>query len=260
MAGLILNRPRTHLVIPDPHAHPDHSNERFNWLAGLIKDIRPDVVVNLGDHFDMPSLSGFDRGTKSFIGRNYMKDIDSGIDAHHRMWDPVKRSKKKLPYRVVLEGNHEHRIKRAINERPELDGAVSFDQLAFGEFYDSCVEYSGNTPGVVNIDGVYYSHFSISGVMGRPIGGEHAAYSLLAKNFVSCTVGHSHTVDFAVRTTVSGQKILGCVAGVYQDYDSDWAGECNKLWWRGVVVKRNVFEGVYDPQFISIDQLRKEYS
>jgi hypothetical protein len=63
-----------------------------------------------------------------------------------------------------------------------------------------------------------------------------------------------------MRTTVSGKKILGLVAGVYQDYDSDWAGEVNKLWWRGVVVCRGVYDGCYDPQFISLEALRREYS
>ena len=31
------------------------------------------------------------------------------------------------------------------------------------------------------------------------------------------------------------------------------------LWWRGLVVKRSVSDGVYDPQFVSIEALRKEY-
>jgi len=250
---------KTHLVIPDPHAHPDFSNERADWLAKLIKDIKPDVVVNLGDGPDMPSLSGFDRGTKSFIGRNYSKDINAHLEFEDRLWGPVRRAKKKLPYRVYMEGNHDHRIKRAVNERPELDGAVSFDHLRLNDTYDYVGEYEGNYPSIHSVDGVHYAHFFVSGVMGRPVGGEHPAYSLLTKEFVSCTCGHIHTADFAMRTTVDGRKILGCVAGVFQDYSSEWAGEINKLWWRGVVVKRNVESGVYDPQFISIDQLRREY-
>jgi len=47
--------------------------------------------------------------------------------------------------------------------------------------------------------------------------------------------------------------------GVFQDYDSDWAGECNALWTRGVLVKRNVQDGFYDPQWISIDAMKKAY-
>ncbi len=250
---------RTHLVIPDPHAHPDYSNERFDWLAKLIIDVKPDVVVNLGDHFDMPSLSGYDKGTKGFEGRRFIKDIASGLEAHERMWEPVKRTKKRMPYRVVLEGNHEKRLKSAVNKTPELDGAISFSQFEFERWYDNIVEYQGQTPGIVTIDGVNYAHYFVSGVMGRPIGGEHPAYSLLTKEFTSCTCGHVHTADYSVRTTVDGRKIHGLVAGVYQDYHSDWAGEVNKLWWRGVVVKRGVHDGAYDPQFISLDQLRKEY-
>ena len=108
------------------------------------------------------------------------------------------------------------------------------------------------------VDGVHYAHFFVSGVKGLPISGEHSAYTLLTKKFVSCTQGHVHTADYCIRTIDGGRKINGLVCGVYQDYDADWAGECNKLWWRGVVVKRNVEDGAYDPQFISLDNLRKE--
>ena len=250
---------KTHLIVHDPHAHPEYSNVRADYLAKLIKDVRPDVVINMGDAADMPSLSSYDKGTKGFEGRNYRKDINAHLEFQDRMWAPVKRSKKKLPYRVILEGNHEHRIKRAINASPELDGAISFSDLYFDSYYDSVVEYTGNTPGVVTIDGVSYAHYFISGVGQRPISGEHQAYTLLTKQFTSCTQGHTHTTDFAVRTDVNGKRMQGLVCGVYQDYWSDWAGEANRMWYKGVVVKRNVVDGHYDPQWISMEALRKAY-
>ena len=95
--------------------------------------------------------------------------------------------------------------------------------------------------------------------MGRSIGGEHPAYSILTKQFSSGTCGHSHLFDFCVRTDNDGTKVMGMHCGVYQDYDADWAGECNKLWSRGVVIKRNVENGCYDPQFVSLAALRKAY-
>ena len=95
--------------------------------------------------------------------------------------------------------------------------------------------------------------------MGRSIGGEHPAYSILTKQFSSGTCGHSHLFDFCVRTDGDGTKVMGMHCGVYQDYDSPWAGEINKLWWRGVVIKHNVQDGNYDPEWVSIDRLRKEY-
>ena len=88
---------KIHLVIPDSHAHPDFNNDRFDWLGHLINDVKPDVVVDIGDMFDMPSLCSYDKGTKGFEGRRYRADIAAGIEAQDRMMSIVKRQKKKLP-------------------------------------------------------------------------------------------------------------------------------------------------------------------
>src|SRR5215217_746737 len=117
---------KVHLVIPDPHAHPEYNNDRADWLSKLIIDVRPDVVVNLGDQFDMSSLSGYDKGKRSFHGRSYSNDINSGLDFSERLWEPVRQTKKRLPYRVYLEGNHEHRIEKALDLNPELEGTIGF--------------------------------------------------------------------------------------------------------------------------------------
>lgn len=249
----------THLVIPDAHAHPSYHNDRADLLARLIIDIKPDVVINLGDQFDMPSLSGYDKGKRSFVGRSYKLDIDSGLEFSERLWEPVRATKKKLPYRIYLEGNHEHRIEKALDLNPELDGTIGFADYDLDRYYDEVVRYEGSTPGIVNVDGINYAHYFISGVMGRPISGEHPAYSLVAKLGDSVTAGHLHTTDYSVRTGVDGTKRHGLVAGCYFDYNSDWAGSANNLYWRGVIVKRNVNNGMYDPEWISIDQLKKEY-
>ena len=250
---------KTHLVIPDSHAHPKHHNKRAEWLGKLINDIKPDVVVHLGDSADMPSLSSYDRGTKAFQGRNYRADIDAHLDFNDRLWDTVRSAKRKLPVRYFFEGNHEHRITKAINLQPELEGAISFDDLELERYYDEIVPYNGRSPGVLSVDGISYAHFFISGVMGRPLGGTHPAYSILSKGHGSATAGDLHLLSYEVQTGIGGKRIQGLVAGCYQDYDADWAGEANKLWWRGVVVKRNVENGNYDPSFISLAALKKEY-
>lgn len=208
----------------------------------------------------MPSLSSYDRGTKSFQGRSYRADIDAHLDFNTRLWDTVKSTKRKLPRRIILEGNHEHRIKKAINLQPELDGAISTDDLRMYDFYDEFIEYNGRSPGVITIDGINYAHFFISGVMGKAIGGIHPGYAILQKGHNSSTAGDLHLLSYDIQTGIGGRRLQGLVAGCYQDYDADWAGEANKLWWRGVVVKRDVDQGVYNPQFISIESLKKEYS
>lgn len=252
---------RSHLVISDQHAHPDHSNVRADWLSRLIIDLNPDVVINIGDAADMPSLSQYDKGKRSFHGRSYRADIDSHLEFQDRVWSPVRARKKRLPYRIVLEGNHEHRIERALDLSPELEGTIGFRDFGFDDYYDEVIRYDGSTPGIISVDDIQYAHYFVSGVMGRAISGVHPASALLQKGFVSSTAGHLHLADWATATNTRGQKVMGALVGVYQDYDSDWAGaQVNKLWWRGVLHKQNVEQGRYDPHFISLNTLRKEYS
>lgn len=250
---------RTHLVIGDIHAHPDHSNERADWLAKLIIDVRPDVVVCIGDAIDLSSLAQMDKGKISFQGRTYKKDIDCHCDFQERVWTPVVSRKKRMPDRVFLHGNHEQRIQQAINRTPELSETIGFDDLRLSDWYDEVIGYSGLTPGTIQIDGVLYGHYLSAGISGRAVGGEHTGYTLLSKYFGSATVGHSHLFDICVRTSGDGRKILGCSVGCYQDYTNDWAGELGKLWDRGVLVCRNVDNGAYDPEWISLSSIRKEY-
>jgi len=247
-----------HLVIPDQHAHPDYSNERADYLARLIIDEQPDVVINIGDAADMPSLSSYDKGKRSFHGRSYAADIDAHLEFQDRVWAPVKARKKKLPRRIVLEGNHEHRIEKALDLSPELEGTIGFRDYAFEDYYDEVIRYNGGTPGIVVVDGISYAHYFISGIMGRAISGVNPAKALIDKRHKSSTCGHSHLADWYA-TAPDGEWIMGAVCGVYQDYDAPWAGESNKLWWKGVLIKDNVEDGKYDPRFVSLNTLKKEY-
>lgn len=250
---------KIHLVLPDPHAHPEHNNRRADWVGKLILDLKPDVVVNLGDMFDMPSMSDYDKGKKSFWGRTYKKDLDAGLEFDDRLWHPIRHAKKRKPFSVVCEGNHEHRLVKAIDLQPELEGVISFKDFNFDRNYNEIVKYDGQTPGFIKIDGIYYAHYFISGRMGYAISGEHPAHALLMKLGVSSTCGHSHLLSFERRVNPEGKPRIGLHAGVYQDYDSEWAGHINRHWWRGVVIKRNVENGNYTPQFVSLEELRTAY-
>lgn len=248
-----------HFVIPDLHVRPGDNQRRADWIGRAICETKPDTVVCLGDAADMESLCSYDKGTKAFQGRSHRADIDSHLSFQDRLWGIVKAQKKRLPLRVILEGNHEHRIKRAINVQPELEGAISFEDLELDRFYDIVVPYQGSTPGIVELDGISYGHYLVSGVSGRPISGEHLAYSLLSKHHSSVVVGHNHTLDYCIRTRVDGRRIQALCAGVCQEHVSEFAGESQKLWWNGVVVLKEVHDGGYDPEFISLEQLKKRY-
>lgn len=251
---------KTYLLIPDPHAYVGVSNERAEWVGQLIVDLKPDVVINGGDHFDMPSLSDYDKGKRSFHGKSYKKDIEVGLDFHDRMWHATKIAKKRRPQRIVLEGNHEHRIERALDLSPELEGTIGFKDYAFDDYYDEVIRYDGNLPGIFKQDGILFAHFFPTGISGRPMGGERPASMLMMKNNMSSVAFHQHTLDFATRRTIDGNVINTLVAGCFHDHIPGWAGPVGKFWRAGVAVLRNVDNGNFDFQWISLESLRDTYS
>lgn len=250
---------KTHLVIPDAHANPEYNNERAKLLGSLLLDLKPDILINLGDGADLCCLSSYDKGKRSFQGRTYQADINSFRDFQEKLWQPIKKSKRKLPSSYYFIGNHEQRIDRALDLSPELTGTISYRDLDLDKYYDEVIYYQGNTPGTKEINGITYAHYLVSGIMGRASSGINPATTLLTSNFSSCTVGHSHILDYAVRTKSNGEKIMGLTAGCFIDYHCDWAGEVNKLWWSGVIIKHNVENGCYDPEFVSMQRLKNLY-
>lgn len=252
MANLKLNRPIDILVLPDSHAHPDFANDRFSWFGELAAELKPDVIVDIGDIADMPSLCSYDKGTRGFEGRRYTRDIAAAIDAQERINAPLKRQKKKVPHRVRTLGNHEARINKAVSKDAVLEGVISTNDLQSKEhgweehaFLD-----------VVEIAGVHFSHYFTTGVMGRPVG---SARQMVMQQGASCVMGHTHTFDYHVLGAVDGNHRHGLVCGVYQDYDADFAGPANKLWRKGVAMLRGVENGNYDVEWISLDRIKKAY-
>ena len=242
----------THLVIGDPHCNPKASNDRFLWAGKLARDLKPDTIVCMGDFSSLDSLSSYDKGKKSFEGRRYKKDIDHAHDALEKFNKGLngRRSRK-----VMLLGNHEDRIDRIVDETPELDGTISTKDLKFKEFGWEVIAYQEP----VAIDGVHYCHNYPTGIMGKPISGDNIARALLLKNKVSSTVGHCHLFDYSMCTIPSGRKVIGLSAGCYLHHKEDYAKNTQRMWWSGLIVKRNVRNGEYDIETIEYNAVRREY-
>lgn len=255
----------TILVIPDSHAKPGVSNARYTWLGRLIVDRKPEIIVEMGDFYDMESLSSYDKGKKSFEGRRYTRDIDAGNDALDKLEAEIAAYNRTLrlghkarynPVRKRHRGNHEERILRVSELAPELDGAVGYHHFNEGQYGWEVHDYM--EPDVV--EGILFSHCVGSGVMNKPIGGEYPASALLKKKFMSCVVAHSHIRDFAERTAGDGRRICGIVAGCYVGAWEKYAGEANRMWWNGITILKDVKEGSFNPEFIPMERIRKLYS
>jgi hypothetical protein len=251
---------KTAVVYTCSHADSKYSNERFTWLGKFLYDIKPDYVVDLGDGADMRSLNSYDTRYPQVISAlNYEQDINVYNDAQERIRNEFRKNKRKRPAFYGFEGNHENRIKKAIAERPQLAGdtfGISFAHLGTNKWFDEYHEYENGAPKVHTYDGIDYAHFVGAGAFGRPIAGQHHAYALLQKRYRSTTVGHSHKRGVFFRDDTQS---IGLVAGCYKGGDETWAGQANQEWWKGVVVKRQLDNGMYEPEFVSLETLENKY-
>ena len=51
----------THFVIPDSQVTPDSPTRHLKAAGNFIVEHQPDVIVNIGDFWDMKSLCPYDR-------------------------------------------------------------------------------------------------------------------------------------------------------------------------------------------------------
>ena len=216
---------------------------------------RPDVIVHIGDHWDMPSLSGYEeRGSAHFEGRRYTDDIESGKEAMEALLRPIRRQRSYKPRLVFCIGNHEQRLERAMARDPVVAGSImgyeDFELEKMGWEVHDFLE-------PVVIDGVAYSHYFYNPMTGRPYGGQNIDTRLKTIGH-SFTMGHQQGLGYGLRD-VLGKMQHGLVAGSCYLHDEDYKGPQGNAHWRGIVVCNQVENGSYDPMFVSLDYLCRRF-
>lgn len=252
---------RRHLVIPDTQIRPGVPTVHLRWAGLWAAEHCPDVIVHLGDHWDMPSLSIHDApGSMRMEGARYEADVKSGNDAFRLLSDPInveiaRRQRRKIkrwnPERHFLFGNHENRIDRAMNASPKYAGMIGEHHLL--------------TPGFTRhgylsrlwIDGVLYSHFFQSSHSSHAIGG--SIDNRLNKIGASFVQGHEQGFRYGTRIQASGANWHGLVAGSYYLHDEAYRGAQGQQHWRGIVVLNEVRDGDYCVMPLTVDYLCRRY-
>jgi len=236
------------------------SVNHLEWAAKYIIDKKPDVIVNLGDFWDMPSLSIYDKGKKDFEGRRYRADVNAGNEAMELFMTPIRkeiarlkkgRRKQWKPKLIYTMGNHEERIGRAVEADAILEDVISYNDLNLKdwEVYDYLEP--------VVIEGVCFAHYFTSGVMGRPVS---SARALLSKRMMSCVMGHVQDRDIAFGRRADGKHLTGLFAGIFYDHDEKYLGPQNNGSWSGIWMLNEVNNGQFDELPISINYLREKYA
>lgn len=252
---------RRHLIVPDTQIRPGVDTSHVKWAAKAIVDYRPDVIVVIGDWWDLPSLnSHVHPGSAALEGTRLARDIAVGNEEFLRLVEPMEvemarlirnKDKQWKPERHFLFGNHEDRITRLVKEAPKLSEMVSLDML--------------ETPGfqrhpfleIVEIDGIAYSHYFANTHSGRPIGGSiDNRLNKIGKSFVQ---GHEQGLLYGIRQFPARLTRHGLVAGSFYLHNEEYRGAQGNGEWRGLVVLNGVENGQYDVMPLSMKYLEQKY-
>lgn len=249
------------MVLPDVQMKDGINTEYLTKIGQYMVDKRPDIVICLGDFADMPSLSSYDIGKKAFEGRRYTKDVQAVHDAQEALFTPLfelqeqqLRNKKKMydPSRIMLLGNHENRINRAVNNDAKLEGLISVDDLAYEEYWDEVYPFLE----VVVIDGIAFSHYFTTGQAGKP---SATANAQLNKQHMSCISGHQQGLQIAMAQRADGTRLTSVITGSCYEHDEDYLGVQGNKHWRGFMMLHEVDNGQFDLMTVTLNYINKKY-
>lgn len=248
---------RKHLLIPDCQVKPAVPTDHLEAIGNYAAEKQPDVIWNLGDFGDMPSLSSWDKGKKQFEGRRYRLDIEATIAGMERLMTPIIRVKNWDPEKEFLLGNHENRIQRAVDENAMLEGTISVADLQYEKFGWRVHPFLKPH----KVDGVTGCHFfprASSGKVMQAKNGAPTALAQLRRQGGSCVSGHTQGFDIAC-LPLDGRLQWGIIAGSCYMHTEDYLTPQGNDHWNGVIMLHEVIDGQFSPMVVSLEYLLKNY-
>lgn len=242
----------TIFIIPDTQCKQGVSLEYLHWVGSYIAYKKPDIIVHLGDHYDMASLSSYDKGQLSAEGRRIKADMDAGAEGIRILESYINSVPNYKPRKVVTLGNHEDRIERFVSTHPEFEGYIGVDRLAFSDYgWEVCPFL---TP--VNICGINFVHYIQNPMTGKPLGG--TALNRLKNVGESFVMGHVQTYDFCQRPLqLSGKHQIGLIAGACYIHDEGYKGVQGNHHFRGCVMLYECADGYAMHKAITLTHMKE---
>lgn len=254
-------KPRRIAVIPDTQTEPGVPLEHLAWAGEALVDYKPDVIIHVGDHWTMPSLSSYDRpGSKHMEGLRILDDIAAGNEGFELLTKPMRAEIARLkknkdkgwnPDCRFLFGNHEERINKAVANEPKLEGVLTQDMLL--------------TPGfqrhpfleIVEIDGIWFSHYFSQTHSGKAIGGSiDNRLNKIGNSFVQ---GHQQGFQYGTRQFPGKVRKHGLVVGSFYQHGEHYRDLQCQDEWRGMVILNEVADGDYCLMPLTLAYLRRKY-
>lgn len=254
-----MSKVRRWVCIPDTQIKPGVPLGHIPAIGRYCAEWKPDVIVQLGDWADFPSLSSYDEGKLAMEGRRYEEDCAVANDALATLTKEILRPKGYRPRRIKLRGNHDGfanggRPHRFIQANPKLAGKISPKDMIDKSLGWEVHEFLE----VVEVDKILLSHYLVNPKTGRPWGG-NAQYKLKQAH-QSFVIGHTQGLDSAMLPLPNGGRIRGLVSGSCYLHQEEYLGPQGSNEWRGIVVLHEVRDGDWDQMEVSLNFLMRKYA
>lgn len=250
-----------HGVIPDTQRKPGLCNEYLRAAGRYFGVKRPEVLIHLGDHWDFPSLSSYDSSAKKGkAGADIAEDIHAGNDGLEKFEEGLRETggPDYNPRKIMLRGNHEERVSRALSNEPWLKGL--FGALPSADRKLGWEVYPFLWP--VEVDGILYCHYfprNANGMVMQTRRGAPSAKAQVVREGQSCTAGHQQGLQIHLQPVGGGRINRGIIAGSFYEHDEEYLSPQGNAHWHGVLMKHEVRDGQYNLMEVSLDYLKRNY-
>lgn len=203
------------LIVPDTHA-PYHDERAWRLMMKAAKVVQPRHVVCMGDLADCFTIS---RHSKNPLRHGQLEDELAIVREKRQELDALEPTGRK----IFIEGNHEDRLRRYIEERaPELYTLLDTDRaLALTDNDWEFVPYKHHT----KLGKVYFTHDT-----GHS--GKYAVYRSLDAFQHSVVTCHTHRLAYLVEGDATGAQLVSASFG--------WLGDVEQVdYMHTISAKRN---------------------
>ena len=210
---------RKGIIIPDTHA-PYHNKKSWELITRVVQDWKPEMAVDLGDHFDCYAVSQHRKDPTR--RRNIAEEIDEALELL-KIFDGCK-------HKYFVEGNHEWRLPRFL-----MDFAP--------QVYELLLKRTNNDIFGLKEAGWHVTPYMQALTLGKlqvthdlDKAGETAVHDAMASFMDSVVIGHTHLLRYVVKGTAFGVPHLGASFG--------WLGDVEKIDYRhSVKARRDYVQG-----------------
>lgn len=239
---------------------PIHDERAMRVARFLIRDLKPETVVNLGDTVDLPQLSKYDPDSNHFL-----TTMQAGFDRAHRFYAELRSDVPETTRIVEVDSNHNVRLGKFV-----LRNAMDFYGVRQAGVPDSWPVLS--YPFLANLDAVGVEWYGGYGAAkyeyaddllfmhGDKIRSNGSTAELKSKEYPyhNIVVGHGHKAQTHVRTTPDGRYLTAIQAatlcrtdGIVPGYGTAVDDRGNPVhkqmdWQNGLVVIEDYGDGNYN--------------